>query len=258
MVGRKTLALCLGAYGIGCVSYDLCLGPEFDISDELVWERLLKEIQSGRYAFLFSSFPCKSAAIPRHNPDRGPGPGPLRSVDKPWGLPNLKPTDKELVRIGNLCATRSAAASRALLDSGGVGFAFEQPSPVDGLPSLLHLPPLDMQDVGAQDVHFHQCPFGAPSIKPTCIRYCGGSFSLLSSFKCNHKMQRWKDSNSKYYWAPHQKLAGRKLDDGRWATEVSQEYPDDLNKELASHIAAALWGHSGDPAKRENTKRPIP
>jgi len=119
---------------------------------------------------------------------------------------------------------------------------------VEGLPSLLHLDPLDLSDLGAEDVIFDQFLFGAASTKLTCIRFLGGTFGELASSKCNPKPQEWTDSEGRTYYAPHERLAGRKLEDGTWATSASENYSDDLNIALATHIAASLWGHRGDPA----------
>jgi len=246
--GRHSLAEALHPFGIRCINYDICLGPQGDLADDMVWEQLLGLVQSRTFAFVFASPPCKSASIARHNPDRAPGPGPLRSLERPWGLPNLSPPDKELVRLGNLLTTRVGTIARAVVDQGGAGFAIEQPAPVNGLPSLLHLAPLDLSDLGSDDVIFDQCQFGATSPKPTCIRFLGGTFGELASSKCNHKSQKWTDKDGRTYYAPHERLAGRKLEDGTWATSASENYPDDLNTALAIHIAASLWGHRGDPA----------
>ena len=255
LANRRSLATCLEAYGINCVSYDKVLGDDWDLADDLVWTALLAKIRQGLYKFVFSSLPCKSAAISRHRPDRGPGPGPLRATDKRglWGLPNLQPADKELVRLGNLHVTRTGIACREVMAAGGWGFGVEQPAPVDGLPSLLHLEPLQLEDLGAVDVIFHQCPFGADSVKPTCIRYVGGSFDQLAQHQCTHPKVTWTDERTgESYEAPHQRLAGRKLPNGKWATESAQHYSDLLNETLASCIAAGVWGRKGDPASADS------
>ena len=76
-----------------------------------------------------------------------------------------------------------------------------------------------------------------------------GSFAELAQHTCTHKKKKWTDQETKRsYRAAHEKLAGRKLPDGKWATESSQHYSDSLNEKLASCVATALVGWKGDPA----------
>ncbi len=247
-----SLAHYLQKYGVACDCYDILLGPEYDLADDIVWETLLSKIRTGLYSFIFASFPCKSAALSRHGLSDRPGPGPLRSIDKPWGLPGLKPADKELVRLGNLHATRSATACREVMAAGGKGFALEQPAPIEGYPSLFHLPPLALDDLHASDAIFDQCMFGAASTKLTLIRYVGASFAELDGIQCTHEATQWQDSSGSYT-APHQRIAGRKLDDGSWATSAAENYSDEFNAKLACLIAAVFLGSNGDPASSSSS-----
>ncbi len=89
--------------------------------------------------------------------------------------------------------------------------------------------------------------FGAASTKPIVIRYVGSSFAELDGVSCNYEATNWHDSDGSYT-APHQRIAGRKLDDGSWATSAAENYTDEFNAKLACLIAAVFLGSNGDPA----------
>jgi hypothetical protein len=243
LAGRRSLELCLADRGLMCDSMDAVL--EHDLSDDGVWETIIRDIDAGRYCFLFSSFPCKSSSISRHRADRRPGPGPLRSLEPPhhiWGLPGLSGSDKELVRLGNYFAIRTAAACRRMAAL-GLGYALEQPRPHPGLPSLLFLPPVQtLLDEGASQVDFDQCMFRSVTTKPTRVIYFKGKFSSLSSC-CTHPMVWWDTGGGTGNWASHQILAGVRLATGKFALEETQWYTDELNEALAECIAQADEDH---------------
>jgi hypothetical protein len=247
------LEMALRLFNVECVNLDLVLG--IDIADDTLWESTRRDMLAGVYGFVLSSFPCKSSAVSRHRSGRLPGPRPLRSLDKIWGFSGLHGADKELVRIGNLLASRSGEACRIISSIGG-GFAVEQPRAWEGLPSLLLLPPiLALDDLGATDVHFDQCPFGSKSAKPTTIKFKGGSFGTLASHVCDHPVVTWS-TDGQSYSAAHPRLAGTKDKHGKFATEDAQFYPDKLNFALGKCIANffgstpddARLGSAGDPA----------
>jgi hypothetical protein len=246
---RFTLRQALESRGYEVDTFDELFGASQNLADDFVWNKLEAEISAGKYFFVFSGFPCKSSSICRHNPKRLPGPGPLRALEPArhlWGLPGLVGKDKELVRLGNLHALRTARAldiQRSL----GLAAACENPQPWKGLPSLFFLEPLaDLLTQGFKDVDFDQCPLGADSRKPTRIRYLGGTFHELQGYTCHHEAQRWKLGEGKTAWAPHKPLAGVKTSSGKWASSAAEAYPDRLNQELALHIDNAWSEITGE------------
>ena len=108
---RLTLKMALGRLGFEADEFDVLHGESGDLSNDMVWDELARQIAKGVYAFVFACPPCSSASAARHNPARGPGLGPVRSVARPWGLPGLSPLDKELVRLGNLHVLRTCEAA---------------------------------------------------------------------------------------------------------------------------------------------------
>jgi hypothetical protein len=245
---KVSLRTALESLGFKCVCYDILQGAAGDLGDDTVWESVEADIISGIYFYVFSSFPCKSSSVLRHSPNRRPGPGPLRACEPPahlWGLPGLQGKDKELVRLGNLHALRSARAASIQISSRR-GAALENPEPWPGLPSLFYLEPLDtLLALGARDVDFDQCPFGAESPKGTRIRYYLGSFGTLANFRCQHAKREFQDDNGKKYWAAHRRIAGRKTEDGKWASSAAEAYSDLFNIRLAQDMANA-WHSIGE------------
>jgi hypothetical protein len=236
---RLTLKIALGRLGYEADEFDILHGEAYDLSNDMVWDELARQIAKGAYAFVFASPPCSSASVARHNHARGPGPGPVRSLARPWGLPGLSPSDKELVRVGNLHVLRTCAAAEAML-SLGRGYAVENPEPWEGLPSLFHLDPLQaLLGSGGADVSFRQCAVGAASAKPTRIRFWLGPFASLGDLVCNHPPVVWTDADGTSYTAPHRRLVGREPGGG-FGTSKSSAYPDQLNCRLAECIVAAV------------------
>jgi hypothetical protein len=236
---RLTLKVALDLLGFKADEFDILHGEAYDLSNDMVWDELARQLAKGVYAFVFASPPCASASVARHNPARGPGPGPVRSLARPWGLPNLSPSDKELVRVGNLHVLRTCAAAEAMVLLGR-GYAVENPEPWEGLPSLFHLDPLQaLLDNGGSDVSFKQCALGAASAKPTRIRFRLGTFASLGDLACTHPPVLWTDADGTSYTSPHQRLVGREPGGG-FGTSRSSAYPDQLNCKLAACIVAAV------------------
>jgi hypothetical protein len=240
---RITVKKALASLGFHCDTFDSRYGPGQDLADDTVWAALEARIEAGEFFFVLASFPCSSSSAARHNPQRRAGPGPLRACwpqKHLWGLPQLSGKDKEQVRLGNLHALRAAKAASIQIRAGR-GVALENPQPWKQLPSLFYLEPLtELLALGAKDVDFAQCPFGASSAKRTRIRYYRGTFAKLELQVCRHTDREWWDADTGLsYWKPHAKLAGVRDSKGAWATKGSEAYPDLLNTALAQYIASA-------------------
>ena len=122
----------------------------------------------------FFGTPCNTFSAARKEDG---GPPPLRSMDAPWGLPNLSPENQALVFLGNLFLLRTIEAATIIFLMGG-NFSIENP-----LHSLLwHVPAFIRLAVVARlfMVDFEQCNFGAPSKKPTRLAVTHEIFSDLA------------------------------------------------------------------------------
>ena len=110
----------LDGSGLQVEDYDLVNGVEFDIADDVVWGQILGQLEAGHFAALVASPPCGSCSRVRQVPG---GPPVFRGIDGPcrYGLADLTPKQKEVVRVSNLLAVRTAEAFCIILKQGRVG-----------------------------------------------------------------------------------------------------------------------------------------
>ena len=108
-------------------------GADFDLCDDLVWNRLLSEMHEDEYDALFSSPPCSTFGCRR---DDG-GPPPLRGHEGSdrYGYKNLEPEDQERIRVGTLCAVRAAVAAE-VFENANKPWLNEQPRRQEGRPHM--------------------------------------------------------------------------------------------------------------------------
>ena len=96
-------------------AYDILDGPGGDITNDAVFDNMLKRIRSGVFAFLRFGIQCNTYASARRND--GKGPGPLGSDDGLglYGLPGLNAGDKAAVDNANLMTHRACMLIRAAI-----------------------------------------------------------------------------------------------------------------------------------------------
>ena len=85
-----------------------------DLSDPRVISFWMDEIRKGRVLALFAGPPCSTWSVARYNRNR-PGPRPVRSLERPWGMLGLTKSEQAAVDLGNLllqAALTLAAAQR--------------------------------------------------------------------------------------------------------------------------------------------------
>ena len=97
---------------IGCAldPIDVLRGPQHDLMDQHIWQSLVPRLKSDEYDGGLMSPPCSTYSVARSRPG---GPPPLRGEKAPeiYGFKNLRPADKEKVRVGTLLAVRAAEAA---------------------------------------------------------------------------------------------------------------------------------------------------
>lgn len=212
--------------------------PDQDITRDDVWLPLLQKIKQGYYDAIVTGPPCETFS---HARAVQPGPRPLRSFSKPYGLPkaDLYPEEWEQLRIGNLLALRNAEACKAIHDIGGA-FLIENPREWDESPSIWLLD--EYKELaklpGVKDLVIDQCGFGAASQKPTRLRYARMQLDV-AAYTCRHPKQKFWDRYDKPYWSSHERLVGRKDASGRWATKAAAAWPGKLNDIFVSVIVHA-------------------
>ena len=121
------------------LSFEIRAGPQFDLLNPRVEKIITGWITSGCVAGVWLGTPCSSFSRARHGPE-GSAWGPIRSVARVWGLPNLSHRDQAKIRLGNACAKFSCRVI-ALCNSLHVPVMLENPrtSMLWKIPPLLRL-----------------------------------------------------------------------------------------------------------------------
>jgi len=229
------LAAYLREKGWECEEFDVCNGSDQDLLDDVIWDALLERIKAGDFEFIVAGPPCETFSHARY---KQPGPRPLGSVQNIYGLPYLKPFEKEQVRKANLCLARSAEACSHMANQEGSGFIIENPEPWDNCPTIFitnEFQKLHEHDL-VEVVDFDQCPFGAESSKGTRFMFKGIHKTLFDNLRCNHPLRWFTGDDNIRYWARHPRQVGRKNADGSWATKKLAAWPDRLNQAIACAI----------------------
>ena len=112
-------------WGANMEVLDTVRSPEHDILDEGRWAAQREKLETGHYAGGWLCPPCDSFCA---NRGFGPGSRKLRGPRAPelYGLPNLKPHEKETVRVGT-CLAKRCAETCNIFHRLGTPFGFEQP-----------------------------------------------------------------------------------------------------------------------------------
>lgn len=119
------------------IMVDLLNGEEYDVANENIakkWEHMLDK---GQVDAVLAPPPCSTFSRARTGPG---GPRPLRGAagrDR-YGLPHLRPEEKEATRLGTLLAIRAQRLC-ALAHAMGVPWIVENPEEKPGWPSLFGL-----------------------------------------------------------------------------------------------------------------------
>lgn len=247
----------LEAEGVQCRCLDTEISPDHDLLDQSNWDNLWKVLDDSDGNLL--SPPCETFSAARRSTDGGPL--PLRSAEGPgrYGLPNLRPAEKEKVRVGNVLAIRSSrVCKRSHLSK--KPWILEQPHHRvnQGKTSMFNLDEFQelMELDGVYKYTLDQCRFGALWEK---------SIDLLSNIpgqdqfnvRCNHPKRSWTIPwSGEVIWASHPPLKGRQLaipseewgphmrqgqePRGEYLTRGAAAYPSALNRALATSLAAAI------------------
>ena len=206
-----------------------------DVLDKQVWRGYVDKINSGLFQALVMTPPCNTHSRARYANMRGPR--PLRSKQWPWGFPWLEGRNLASCELGNSLVRLTFEACHLAFRM-GMGFLTEHPedlgSTIDGQqPGSIWAvqETFDLaSQTGANTVAFFQCPFGAPSSKPT--RMMGTvPFFDPEVLKLSHGWPRFNSSGK--YLGPlpqrcghskHKQLVGRDAS-GEFATSAAAAYP---------------------------------
>ena len=221
---------------------DLAVDINWDLASPETFAALLDLCEGGLVDCLVGGPPCATWSVARFRVIEGErGPRPLRDrYDYAWGLPNLKPYEQERVREANVLMLNLLCLCEAVAKRGGA-YVLEHPDdPGHPYPSIWAIPTMQAMEkrVGAVRARIHQCAFGGPTLKPTCLS--GTALGLLAGVRCcpglgpNHR---------------HETSVGRTAA-GVFQTRRLQTYPPDLCKYIADCLfnsLADMRAKSGGP-----------
>jgi hypothetical protein len=97
--GTARITKSLQQRGIQAFPVDICISPFHNVLDSKLEHRLFNLVRTGRVSFVWCGMPCTSFSRARKWDGRGPG--PIRTDDYLWGLPDLSFADKNKVDTGN-------------------------------------------------------------------------------------------------------------------------------------------------------------
>ena len=230
------LASYLGAEGWIVVIVDKVAPEPTDVPSEHYLDKILADTETGMYDVVGCATPCETLSPLRESP---PGPRPLRSLDKPDGLPSEELTESERIQLKE--ANRLIALSARLAEiqaTAGRAFWIENPDHKDKL-DLWKTTPLKflVREFNVWITEFDPCRFGAEVRKPTKLMSFHMNFWGIGDLRCNHPVQQWTRTDGSTYKAPHESLVQRwrTNDEGKKerASKALAEYPPQLNYALA-------------------------
>ena len=251
-----------------CEEYDIVNGDRYDLAGDAVYNQLKAKVEGGHFDGGVLGPPCHTFSNARREDDGGPrplrGPGPKLI----YGKLDLRPEEKEDVRLGTLLALRALEIFK-LLSAQGRPVLLEQPRWRQDTTSVsMFLLPEFKQVLageGVKMVHIVQCAYGAPSEKPTTLLHANVDFED-SCVSCKHAKTWWRlPSTGAWLRAPHPPLSGKEafipasewrphlLLDGRsrsrkfgrapYLTKGAAAYPGGLNKYFANKLITAHGKH---------------
>ena len=216
------------------VSLDVQVDPvRGDLADPETVRFWQNQILSRRVVGLHAGPPCSTWSVARFN-RANPGPRPVRSVERLWGIAGLTPSEKRAVDLGNTLLRASLDLIGSLQSVGGC-FSLEHPAdPGEAFPSIWKLPEIEaiLRRGRASLVTLHQCRYGLNSVKPTMILSNFEDTAPLT-LRCDHPR------------GTHVSLQGRDAD-GHWRTNIAMEYPPPLCEALARAMVETIIENNPD------------
>lgn len=160
------------------VHVDPIKGNLADPKMTIYWQNL---ILSRRVVGLHAGPPCSTWGVARFSTNN-PGPRPVRSTDRLWGIDDLTKNEKCAADLGDTLLVASIDLIRSLLSVGGC-CSLERPAdPGEAFPSIWKLD--EVKDIIKRDdvsvVTLNQCRYGLNSAKPTMNLSDFENMSLLT------------------------------------------------------------------------------
>lgn len=228
--GTARVTTALRRLGIQTFPIDTCLFSSHDVLDKRVEHSIVHFIRSGRVKFVWLGMPCTTFSRARR--DDGLGPGPLRTDQYIWGLPDLCSSDRRKLQTGNALFLFTLRIVE-LCEQYHIPYVIENP-----FSSMAWDVPRMRRFIAKYNCAFCEldfCMYGEYWKKPTRLLYNFLDMSVLSR-RCNSTTHICSRTSK-----PHTPLKGRHHS-GKFWTLVAQPYPWDLAHGVASVLAKALRG----------------
>lgn len=232
--------------------FDPCNGSQLDLTDDAIWDPLLKKVEAGEFQAIFSSPPCGTFSRVRSVPG---GPPPLRGPtgSERYGYTGLQKHAAETVRLHNLLAVRTAKVFKIMmsLDRPAV---VEQPAVRDVEVSMLRLDEFESIWQHTHTTH----DWGTMCIwSPCCHKYIMAHASGVlrrHGRECTHPMRnRYEEGSVRLVHRAHPPAQGTKKvsdtleaaahaarGDGHFCIKLLAYYPPLLNKFTALKLRLAI------------------
>ena len=216
------------------LSIDTAVHATCDVNAERTWTFLVSLARSGSLLALVLGPPCETWSSARHEcimDDTGgilPGPRPLRSANRPWGLDELRPKEYRQIQMGMRLLLRGLILVVHTTLNGGSTLLEHPARPRQPeRPSIWKTAVIEiLLNSGLFKTHlFEQWRFGAKGVKPTTFLH-----SNLENLPLTMKMTADPKAIR-----PQTHLVGRDAQ-GRFRTSAAKEYPPLLNAAIATSI----------------------
>lgn len=217
------------------VSIDTAVHSMCDVNDDRTWSLLCQLARSGRLLAIVLGPPCETWSSARHEllyDAQGipkPGPRPLRSATRPWGINGLTAREYRQLRMGMRLLMRGLLLSLMTVLSGGSAILEHPAKPkMPDRASIWRTAVVNLllQSGLFRSFTFAQWRYGGVGVKPTTLLY-GNVDNLPGTMKAMEDPSAQRAVTT---------LVG-KSDDGTFRTGRAKEYPTKMNAALASCLA---------------------
>jgi hypothetical protein len=225
-------------------SMDYAYGSEFDLSDDLVIDRLVRVSRRKIYSGGVNGSPCSTWSRVRFLPG---GPPPLRTRESPWGIPSNTKDQQRHCDEHSRMWNGSMDVLEAIAASGGLVVNEHPKDPgKDPFPSTWNLAKMKRIERKSRmrRVSFPQCLWGQVGRKDTTL---SGNVDELEKFdvygdgRCRHQT--------------HELLYGTD-EKGHFKTRQAQTYPPEFCERLALCFIVSWLAGKGNPFDWEPTEDP--
>ena len=219
------------------VSVDTAVHPVLgNLRDGPSLRHLQALARSGFFCGDVSGPPCETWSAARWLAlDGEAGPRPLRTADRPWGLPTSTSRELRQTQVGTELFLNSVSTEVMVALHGGVSVMEHPAEPAEAFKASTWKVDLQAQRLEAMCSYLPNCIeqwlYGADSVKPTCLRTFNCSEGVFASElrpHADHSLLR-----------PRHVLRGRQSD-GSFRTAAAKEYSSALSRAICMAVLRSV------------------